>query len=144
LSGISILGIALGVIGSNLMDAQEAMARKTEDVLKKKVMSVFDERITTTSTTLDSTSTQTTENNQQYSKPNEKKEMLWSSSYRPSLIQLALSCFQTYLPLIAVMFGMAYVIGQLSGWTILESFYFMIITGTTVGTWCLDGYGGMV
>jgi ABC-type polysaccharide/polyol phosphate export permease len=125
MSGISILGIALGVVGSNLIDAQEAMASKAQGILKKQVMSVFDsERI----------SPATSETIAQVVERKVQAHQIESSRSSYSFIRSAIACFGTYLPLVAVMFGMAYVIGRLSEWTLLESFYYMIITATTVGT----------
>jgi hypothetical protein len=135
LSGISILGIALGIIGSNLMDAQETMSRRAADVLKTRVLSVFDlhGKTSTTSTT---TTTKTPIRRVSAAKVVENKVSASSSSSSSnhSLIHSVCSCFGTYLPLTLIMFGIACFIGRLSEWTLVETFYYMIMTGTTVGT----------
>lgn len=120
MSGVCILGIALGVVGSNLVDAQEAMANKAEDMLMKQVMSVFDAR---------AGSGILRPEDLEEEDARREEEMI----RHPSLIRSTLSFFRSYLPLLAIMLGMAYWIGHRAGWSLLEIFYYTIITSTTVG-----------
>lgn len=130
LSGVAILGIALGILGSNLVDAQEAMANKAENLLKYQVLSVFDTKKTSQVKSREDILYE--EEHGGRSKPSDdddEEEML----RQPSFFRSTLSCLKSFLPLLGVMLGMAYWIGNRAGWSLLEITYFLIVTATTVG-----------
>jgi len=114
LTGVAILGIALGVLGSSLVDAQEAVADRAEDLLKYQVLSVFDDK-----------KEALVEEDDQDEEDDDLR--------RPSFFRSAFACLKGFLPLMAVMFGMAYWIGRRAGWTLVEIFYFIVVSSTTVG-----------
>jgi hypothetical protein len=131
LSGVAILGIALGILGSNLVDAQEAMANKAGILLKNQVLSVFDPSSQVVKARDDvvldeeGNSGQDATTMQQQEK---EQELL-----KPSFFRSSLAFLKRFLPLLGIMLGMAYWIGTRAGWSLLESFYFLIVTATTVG-----------
>jgi hypothetical protein len=106
--GVSCLGIALGIIGSNLMDAQERIRSKADTLMQSEVLSFFD------------TTTREHEQDDDTLEEDPKREASRCGG-----------CCTVFgqLPLLALLLVLAFYIGKESGWNSLKTIYYLIITG---------------
>lgn len=101
-TGVACLGIALGVLGSNLVEAQEKLVAQADELMKVQVLSVFDQR--------------------------ERPENAPEKEKQPTSCCKENSMWKS-LPLLALMVFLANLIGRESGWDSLQTMYYLIITG---------------
>jgi hypothetical protein len=125
LTGVACLGIALGVIGSRLLDAQDAVMKRADHLLQGQVLSVFE---TTTSTT--STSTTSTMNPPKKQPQQQHQQSPPPPEPEQPPQQHNCSNLFTFLPLLILLVGLAFLIGKLQGWNTVETIYYLIVTGT--------------
>lgn len=104
LTGIAGLGIALGVLGSNLIEAQTKAMDRASELSKHQVMSLFD-------------------SHQQVLEEEEPKQTPW---YCSALVR-------DTLPLLTVLLLFCWLISFQSDWDVVSTFYYCIITAATVG-----------
>jgi hypothetical protein len=139
LTGVACLGIALGVIGSRLLDAQDTVMKRADQLLQGQVLSVFEPSISSSSGT---TSTTTTTNppppKKQLPPPFEQQEQQQQQQSPPPPEpeqppqQHNCSNLFSFLPLLILLVGLAFLIGKLQGWDTTETIYYLIVTGTYV------------
>ena len=106
LSGVACLGVALGVLGSNLVEAQTTALEQASELSQYQVMSLFD-----------------------------------SSDKSSNGVTLASSKSRWYhsafvtqvLPLFTLLFLCCWFLGKDAGWDVITTFYYCVITATTVG-----------
>jgi potassium channel subfamily K len=122
LSGVACLGLALGVLGNNLVDSQEKAARQAEAVCKYDALTLFDvpppneERTVATTTAAESSYTTTTKERTR------------------SCIRFANnSHVRRFVANLVIMVCLASLLGYCSGWDVLSTIYYLIITGCTIG-----------
>jgi hypothetical protein len=107
LVGVACLGVALGFLGSHIIDAQERAMSRVEHQNKRKMLRIFaasssdlpDDPITTTAKMI--------QNNHQ------------------SVAVFLLHC----IPLFILIFALAYLVGYESQWGWAETLYFTVVTG---------------
>jgi hypothetical protein len=107
LVGVACLGVALGFLGSHIIDAQERAMSTVENQNKHKMLRVFapsssnisDDPITTTA----------------------KK----THNHHQSVAVFSLHC----IPLFLLIFALAYLVGGESQWDWAETLYFIVVTG---------------
>lgn len=109
LYGISILGIALGIVGSNLVEVEQNAVGRAGNRVKQRLLKQFQK---------DSADSDPAVEPQQE-----------ASSFVTSVTELILN----QLPNLALIGGLALWIGHIEGWSMLTSIYYGIITTTTVG-----------
>jgi hypothetical protein len=111
LVGVACLGVALGFLGSHIIDAQERAMSRVENQNKHKMLRIFaasssdllpDVPITTTA--------KKTQKNHQ------------------SVAVFLLHC----IPLFLLIFGLAYLVGYESQWDWAETIYFIVVTGKSL------------
>ena len=124
LTGVACLGIALGILGSNLIDAEEKAMSSAGELNKKEILRVFD---TSTSSNL------LTTGNDQESKLQEEHNPTSQSNE-------GLHFFFKAAPLLGILFALAFIIGRESGWDTPQTMYYLIITGTPI-TFCVSYVG---
>ena len=99
------MGIALGIIGSNLMDAQEKAVSKTREMTQVKVLSVFGGGVSGTRSS----------NESNYNEANNPPEDNTDDKDDDDAFTAPPSCMGFVLhaiPLLTVLFGLAYSMGQ--------------------------------
>jgi hypothetical protein len=101
-TGVACLGIALGVLGSNLVEAQDKLVAQADELMKVQVLSVFDQR-------------------EEPQNAPEKEE-------QPTTCCKDNSTWKS-LPLLVLLVFLASLIGRESGWDSLQTMYYLIITG---------------
>ena len=135
LTGVACLGIALGIIGSNLMDAQEKAVSKTREMTQVKVLSVFGGGGGTATTTTRSSNDDDSSKNHNNESDNPPEDNT-DDQDDDDAFTAPPSCMGFFLhaiPLLTVLFGLAYWIGLESEWDLERVIYYAIITATTVG-----------
>lgn len=110
LSGVACLGIALGVLGSNLVEAHTKAIDQASQLSRYQVMSLFD-------------SSSKISNNLDARQPSEIPKSPW---YQCTFVRQV-------FPLFTCLFIFCWFLGNDAGWDAVETFYFCVITGTTVG-----------
>jgi hypothetical protein len=113
--GVTCLGIALGIIGSNLMDAQDRIKKKADTLMQTKALSFFGEQ-----------------------EQDDDDDTLEEEEDAQREASRCGCCFTVFgqLPLLALLLVLAFFIGYESGWNSLKTIYYLIITGkeeTTFG-----------
>jgi len=109
LSGVACLGVALGVLGSNLVEAQTKAVDQASELSQYQVMSLFDY----------SSHSKSTDENVVSASP----KSMW---YRSTFVSQV-------LPLFTLLFLLCWLLGNAAQWDIIDTFYFCVITATTVG-----------
>lgn len=116
IGGSALLGIVLGVVGSNLIDAEVRAATRARDMKQYQVLSVFKEN----------QDVATDENKVVEEKDEESSEegKTWFLSHG-----------QRYylLPAAFVLSILAFVLSRESGWSFIDTIYFCVTTATTTG-----------
>jgi potassium channel subfamily K len=112
LTGIAGLGIALGVLGSNLIEAQTNAMDRAGELSKHQVMSLFD-----------SPQQQQVKEEEQVLEEKEPKQTPWYCS----------ALMRDTLPLLTVLLFFCWLIKFQSDWDVASTFYYCIITAATVG-----------
>lgn len=105
LGGISILGVALGVIGSRVVEYETRLISKVYKVTSDFTRCVFKNR----------------------KEKNQDKES--SSADKSVMLQL----WKAYVPVFAVLLLGSIVVAQTEGWSFMNAFYFCTLTAVTVG-----------
>ena len=116
LSGIGIIGIALGYIGQNLVQAQVMALEKTQKRLSSKEKDVPEDK-------------EDNSNNTDIAKDDFVNEETVSVPKQHLLKTIALFV----CPIVAMTALGSFVVGYSEGWDWVDSLYWCIITGTTVG-----------
>lgn len=106
LSGVACLGIALGVLGSNLVEAQTKAIEQASELSQYQVMSLFDS------------------SSKQSNNENATNELPRTPWYRSTFVKQV-------LPLFTLLFLFCWLLGNDAGWNVIETFYFCLITATT-------------
>lgn len=114
LTGVACLGIALGILGSNLIEAQEKALSTAGELSKYQVLSVFD--------------ASQSGGGKQYQ---EQKNKLQEHASKGSASGACMGFLLHVIPLVCVMLGLAFGIGKESGWDTPKTIYYLVITGTT-------------
>ncbi|KAL7562863.1 hypothetical protein ACA910_002478 [Epithemia clementina (nom. ined.)] len=154
LSGISILGIAIAAIGSRFVQQENSMIQAAQDASRKRLMGFFhslsDQKnatvISPTTGTLLETdaSPETTDGPDGETKTantidkdplREDKEGLQSTASRqiPLWRQTVLNLLQRSLPAFTTLLVGGLLMGQLEGWSTIDSVYYTFITAGTLG-----------
>jgi hypothetical protein len=113
LTGVACLGIALGILGSNLIDAQEKALSTAGELSRYQVLSAFD-------------ASQSGEGNQFQEQQKKVQEQAPQDSASGTYLIFLLHA----IPLVCVLLGLAFWIGKESGWDTPETIYYLVITGT--------------
>ena len=146
ISGVAFLGIALGVIGSNLIEGAHEDRKKAQVQRQSKVIGLFDHYDTTTSTTTAShtpTSQQRNKSASYYSTIEEGKRRVMFDQFRDSGedadddeegCQTHCSWAKTIvvvrrLVLVALIAGILYALSVCEKWNLVQTVYYAIITG---------------
>lgn len=116
LGGVACLGFTLGMLGHDLLDRQEKLVRDTEAVYEQDLMTLFDTLAVTSG-----------HGKSSFETPRKLKERLKMES-RVRLWR--------FLMLLVIILVLAYFIGSSSGWGMLSTVYYFIITGE----WCLPSF----
>lgn len=106
LSGVACLGVALGVLGSNLLEAQTRAMDQASELSQRQVMSLFD----------------SSEEHSDAKTETESKCQGLKSSFACQV-----------LPMFGLLFLCCWQLGSESGWDAISTFYYCCITGSTVG-----------
>jgi potassium channel subfamily K len=113
LSGFACLGLALGVLGNNLVDSREKVVREAEAVCKYDALTLFDVP------------------------PNEESTAATAveSSYTTTMRTCLANDSQArrFMANLVIVVCLASLIGYCSGWDVLSTIYYLIITGCTIG-----------
>jgi hypothetical protein len=117
LTGVACLGIALGILGSNLIDAQEKALSTARELSKYQVLSVFDASSSERAGIL------------QFQE--QEKRLQAQQASQGSASGMFLGLLLHVIPLVCVMLGLAFWIGKESGWDMPKTIYYLVITGTT-------------
>lgn len=118
LMGVACLGIALGILGSNLIDAQEKALATAAELSRYQVLSVFDA----------SSPISSGPDNQAFQEQQKKAQ---EASQGGGASGTCVSFLLHAIPLVCVMLGLAFWIGQESGWDTTQTIYYLVITGTS-------------
>ena len=110
LSGVACLGIALGVLGSNLVEAQAMAIDQASELSQYQVMSLFD-------------SSQKVGEVDARKGTHASQKQRW---YRSTFVAV-------YLPLFLLFFLFCWLLGNDAKWNAVTTFYYCTITFTTVG-----------
>lgn len=121
LSGVACLGIAVGVIGTNVIEAQEAAVEKTTKLAQNRVMGLFSSTQKPTVVVKDETKE---ENAVVAAISRTNMNYLWQLFFHFSLVLFILVIFA---------FAVANDPGIDAKWDIFDAFYYTIITASTVG-----------
>lgn len=116
LSGVACLGIALGVLGSNLIDAQVQAIDRARDLRSYQVTSLFN----ASSRSLGEASN---EEEEEETKTESKFAQLW---HRSSFALHSLSVF-------ALLMFCCWLLGNAAEWNGISTFYVFIVTACTIG-----------
>lgn len=105
--GVACLGVALGILGSNMIESRQKAAQQAEDLNKFQIMSLFDSSmyIPSLASSANSESISLVQNN-------------WKSG----------PIFRVATPAL-LLTSLGFSIGYLSGWSVLSTIYYMVVTG---------------
>jgi hypothetical protein len=126
LSGISCLGIALGILGANLVDAQAEVVSAAEQASKKELLKTFNPTIGNDG------AVDAQQNVLSKSKDVQKAETI-TAGFLPNFVV-------RFGPLLLLQVLLAWWIGYESGWDLSKTVYYVIMTGTCL-TPLLCNYG---
>jgi hypothetical protein len=110
LVGVASLGVALGFLGSHIIDAQERAMSRVETQNKYTLLRIFA-----------SSSSSSLSDDPPITTPTVKK----TQPNHPSVAVFLLHC----IPLFLLIFALAYLIGSESKWDWAETIYFIVVTG---------------
>mmetsp|Transcript_10911 Transcript_10911/g.16904 ORF Transcript_10911/g.16904 Transcript_10911/m.16904 type:complete len:523 (-) Transcript_10911:54-1622(-) len=151
LGGIVVLGLALGVVGSQLVEAEIRAAEKAREKTAKSIERAFTRRngvgrmLSSGSTTSLSSKDSVTSHNGEHNDFLEAIRLVQQSegSYASKIVICAKNfgkkCWSTicmvrkYLPGVVPIFSGALIIAYLEGWPWYDAFYYTVITATTIG-----------
>lgn len=138
LAGVCVLGIALGIVGSKIIESEVETLDKAEQNLANKMLGIFAREPKKNPRTLkhsDSSSGSFSYLSELDNKPlsfqEDDDEPKWKQvmSWWRSLCALLLR----YTPALAPLFLGAYFIARYEGWAVDETVYYMVVTSTTIG-----------
>uniref|UniRef100_A0A7S4RG15 EF-hand domain-containing protein n=1 Tax=Ditylum brightwellii TaxID=49249 RepID=A0A7S4RG15_9STRA len=125
LFGVSILGIALGILGERVVNAQEAALESVKQTQQKAAMDAFtkedDGPLGESEHSLASTMSEID---------------VPERSYFYKSCELSFSIFMIFvrmIPVIMFILAIAFIIGYYEGWHPVTSIYYCVVTATTVG-----------
>jgi hypothetical protein len=116
LTGVACWGVAFGILGSKLVEAQENAVKRAGELSKYQVLSAFDTNTTTTSTIGSGQ-----QKDQQKGIILQAQQSSGGGGCPWGLVRA--------IPLLALLLGMAFVIANESGWDGTKTIYYLIITG---------------
>ena len=122
--GIACLGIALGIIGSNLVENEEKAVHMTEQLIKFEVLSTFDN----TSSHHPGISLSGHNDQQSDTKPSSDKDDNDDNDNDEDGNQLV--WWTRLLLALSPLLLLALLIGREAGWDFIETIYFLVITCT--------------
>lgn len=136
LYGISILGIALGIVGTNVAEKQERAMKGARKRASKRLMTIFDtvKNDEGTNQTSDGINGSLTDNYLASISINDfPSEESNEASSKPIINQIV-SIFLSQLPVLCIILSLAALFGKkFEGWSTLTSIYYCWITLATVG-----------
>lgn len=126
LTGVSILGVALGVIGSKVMEYKMKMASKADQVLENTIMSLLN----------NSSSTDNRRDILEQKEEEKEEDMHHScdiSSSDDNKTNVLLVLLKTYAPVFIVLLMGSFIIAWAEGWGWMTAIYYCTLTAVTVG-----------
>lgn len=134
LTGVACLGIALGILGSNLIDAQETAINRAAEVSRYQVLSVFDvDVVSSDPQQQQQQQKQTAAQDLPSSQPTAAGTSSSSSSSSTTKIVSLLLHNAHNIPLVCIMLGLAFWIGKESKWDTPQTIYYLVMTASTIG-----------
>jgi potassium channel subfamily K len=121
LLGISMLGTAIGTIGSNLVQAETKVLEAAENASRKRVLEFFDTVVATSSIQLMSER----EEGSPISEDGKVAPVGWK--------QAVLKLVNKFIPAFSLLVAGGIWMGRLEGWSWFDSLYYSIITAGTLG-----------
>lgn len=133
LYGISILGIALGIVGTNVAEKQERAMKDARTRASKRLMTIFD-TVKADEVTFDGNNGSLTEDYlATISAMSVSSEKLNDASAKPIIKQIG-SIFFSQFPVLCIIMSLAVLFGKkFEGWSTLTSIYYCWTTLATVG-----------
>ena len=126
-SGVAFLGIAIGVLGAKVVEAQETAVRKTSEIAKTRVMSLFASSSSNNNNDHQENLEQCIEEKLEHAEK-ELQEEQSRQSWRSIVWQLA----QTFGLVVVILVAFAFAIANDPGidvdYSILDALYFTIIS----------------
>jgi len=133
LAGVCVLGIALGIVGSKIIEGEVETLEKAEQRMANRVFGIFsrDKNPRTLNRTDSSGSFSYLSELDRPSSLDEEDQPKWKqiTSWWRSLCVLLLR----YTPALAPLFIGAYFIARYEDWELDETIYYMVVTSTTIG-----------
>jgi potassium channel subfamily K, other eukaryote len=137
LSGVACLGIALGVLGNSVIEAQNQAAEKTKELTEKRVISLFssddDNEDSENGSAVDADDVAQNQSNTVKKQKQEKVEE--KVHQHPILLRLAKEF--TFVFIILIIFACLMAadagVGDTDHWDFVNAMYYAIITAATVG-----------
>jgi len=136
LYGISILGIALGIVGTNVAEKQERAMKDARKRASKRLMRIFDtvKNDEGTNQTSDGINGSLTDNYLASISINDFSSEESNETYSKPIIYQIGSIFLSQLPLLCIILSLAALFGKkFEGWSTLTSLYYCWTTLATVG-----------
>ena len=132
LGGVCVLGIALGIVGSKIIESEVETLEKAERKMTSDVFKLFSRSNSRELRHSDSSSFSYLSDDLAATfrqDLEEKRKCKNALTWWRSLCVLLLK----YTPALAPLFLGAYLIARYEGWTVDETVYYMVVTSTTIG-----------
>lgn len=133
MAGVCVLGIALGIVGSKIIESEVETLDRAEQKMASKVFKLFsrDRNPRTLNHTDSSGSFSYLSECDKPAYHDEEDDPKWKQivSWWRSLCVLLLR----YTPALAPLFLGAYLVAKYEGWEVDETVYYMVVTSTTIG-----------
>jgi potassium channel subfamily K len=131
LAGVCVLGIALGIVGSKIIESEVETLQKAEQKVTQDVFKIFSRDMNSKSLKRNESSGSFAYLSDHESFHDEDNDPKWKQTLTWWRSFCALLC--RYTPALAPLFLGAYFIARYEGWELDETVYYMVVTTTTIG-----------
>ena len=132
IAGITFLGAAVATICSSVVQAEVEAAKKVERVSKRRILNIFGGMPDKLKYFKKSSSKSQKELLEKVEKQKQRKAKLASYGAERAVKVMNTKLLKSYLPSLSVILGGGAIMGKLNhGWSLIDSIYYSIITGTT-------------
>ena len=122
LLGVITLGLALGILGNRIIERYQHAECRAEEMHRSRIMSIFESDRSINATNLSSTAAA-------LMMPCNGN----ASSTRSRIYDKQKIAVTRLIILVVMMLSMAVSIGSLCGWSMMDTIYYLIVTGCTIG-----------